>query len=370
MTGYELPFLVLLAMYLLECIAWVPGGGVAFRACARRPWRPAAVLLGPLRGRWTLIVAGWLPAGGGVAVAEADAPALAPAGLCACDGDADPRGALRYEDLHHLEVDGVVVLSGARVVARAGSHRHARHLRRLLERLREAPPAAREALIRAEHERLLDPRAARRRVARLAVCARPLRALARALAAALFVALPLVLLAGGPLLAAPVLLAAVVLAWITTWTYRRLLRRAGGEGPIGERVITMALMPPAAIRADDFLARDLFGGLHWLPLARAACDPAAARAMAAGALRRVRHLTDPEREGCCAAGEWAAREWRHRLERWIETELAPPAGLLGTPAPETAACVAYCPRCLQQFTAARGGCPDCPGVPLETLVAA
>ena len=365
MTGYELLFLVLFAMYLSECIAWVPEAGFAFRAFADRPWRPASDLLGVLRGRWRAFGAGWIPGTGGVAVAEAGPPGLSPLGLCACDSN--PRGALSYEELGPLEVDGVDVRAGSRVVARAGSAVHALHLRVLILRLQACDPAEREILIRAEHDRLLDPREARRRVARHRVCARPLGTIARALAVTLFVVLPVGLVAGGLWIAAPILAAAVAMAWLAAWAYRRVLRRAGGTGPIVERMLTMILMPPAAIRAGDFLARDLFGGLHWLPLAHAACVPSSAGALAAGALRRLRHPTDPERVACCAAGAWAAAEWGSRLERWIETEQGPGDRLLAAPAPESRPCAAYCPRCLQQYVAGRAWCSDCPGVRLEPL---
>ena len=364
MTGYELPFLVLLAMYLSECIAWVPDTGFAFRARPGRPWRRASDPFCVLGERWRGMSAGWIPGTGGIAVAEAGPPPLSPHGVCAC-AETGPAEALRYEDLGPLETDGVTVRAGSRVIARAGSPRQARRIRELLERLQTGEP--REELIRAEHDRLLDTREARRRTARHRLCARPLAWITRALAAALFVVLPAGLLVGGMRAGAPLLAVALVLTGVAVWRFRALLHRAGGGRPTAERLITMLLMPPAAIRADDFLARDLFGGLHALALARTACDPLAACALAAEALRRLRHPIDPGGSACCEAGAWVALHWRNRLERWIEAEYGPAAALLEPPAPETPSCVSYCPRCMQQYRAGRDQCSDCPGVPLGSV---
>jgi hypothetical protein len=56
--------------------------------------------------------------------------------------------------------------------------------------------------------------------------------------------------------------------------------------------------------------------------------------------------------------------WLRIVESFLRKHGASPDKLAVPPQPTDATCLAYCPRCLVQFTVSDGKCLDCGGLPL------
>lgn len=121
-------------------------------------------------------------------------------------------------------------------------------------------------------------------------------------------------------------------------------------------MFTFLLFPPAAVFAGDRLATDALDGIHPLSAVMTLLPADEARRFVA---RRLREWQYP------LMGEDGGRPAAEQLGAFREFAFAALPGLAGEVAPPVAGgpdSVAYCPRCLAQFTAAGGECPDCPGV--------
>jgi hypothetical protein len=363
---------ILVAIYTLECVCWIPAGAQAFRA-RTGPWTCAPEILALAGNRWRAVLGDGVPGPVGIAICEASAPPISPMGLCACNpGDEESGGrrpAIRYEDVGAAEAVGAVVRSGSRVIARAGSHAYARHLAGLIRNLREANDQGRAAIIEGEMDQMLDARAARRVLRRYRICSRELGSVSRLLAFALFVAFPAFWVAGGPRGA---LLTLVPIVSLTAWSaslyfalHRRLQPELGGTR--NDRLFTMILAPPAAIRAADTLVRELFARFHALPLVRVAFDDAGGRDWAGRTYRRLHFELESERHACCDAGQWIRARWSARAREWITREYGHPEALLAPPERESQRSLSFCPRCHQQYLREGGTCLDCPGIPLRSF---
>ncbi|HEY6969354.1 MAG TPA: hypothetical protein VJA94_09120 [Candidatus Angelobacter sp.] len=115
-------------------------------------------------------------------------------------------------------------------------------------------------------------------------------------------------------------------------------------------LVTVILSPVAAIRAEDAAARDLLSGFHPLAVAGAVLPEEEFRRFAAEQLR------------LCRFGDYRVEQYRQALQKAMEQGIKQkklnPTDLLRPPAPE-AGCIVYCPRCLAQYTKARTECTDC-----------
>lgn len=275
-------FAVLAGLYLVECVAWIRPGEIAFRGVAGRTLalaRDRGVAVGE-RG-WLLPLMPLPPLGTLLVVPE---------------GPADGAGVREA-------------------------------WRRDPERFRAA--AARERLAAFRGRTLV------------------LRVLANAIWCVLFVLAPLAIVRWGlPMSWRPLLALLAGLDLALAFEIGAVTRRPEYGGRIDwNHVIVGALSPPAAVRVADSLARVAAGPFHGLALARASCAPGAAD----DAVRRVLY----------AEPRPADAELRALL-RALETE---PRTLWDPPARESAAALAYCPRCHGQFVSSPGTCDDCCGVP-------
>jgi hypothetical protein len=364
---FDLLFVVLLAIYLVDCVVWVPGHAFAFRSRPAGAWSRAVEFFPVLGGRWVAVLGGILPGAGGVVLAETRPPRLSPAGVCMCEPESLNGRPVAYEDLVSPKPDEHEVRAGSRTVARVATHRFAREVASLLVELAGMPVERRARRIEALFARMLDIGAAQNALQHHRADVRLLVWPVRLLALVMFVAFPFVVIEWGLRALVPAALAVlactVLVAALAGWRIRRTY-----DEPIAHRVAMMILSPPLAIRADDVAGRDRLAGFHELVVARTACDETQAREIAASALRAFRYPLPSESATCCEASEWCGRVWRARLEKWIARENGPLEELLAPPIRGSSKLLAYCPRCRQQYERA-GGCPDCEGLALEPFPA-
>lgn len=149
---------------------------------------------------------------------------------------------------------------------------------------------------------------------------------------------------------------AVVQVWlnVTFWLAYRALHPEHPWSAL-HHMFTFLLFPPAAVLACERVAAEAIDGIHPLTAVMALLPADEARRFVARRLREWQYPLAGE-DGLPAAEQLAAfREFAFAALPGLAGEVAPPvAG-----GPDS---VAYCPRCLAQFTAAGGECPDCPGV--------
>lgn len=356
---------VALVLYLWECAAWVPEEAEAYHTSLRRRGRlareswalerpPGRIVLGPL-----------LPGTGGVALCEARPPRLSPLGVCACamnaGGPAATGGAgstsaeaIPWERLEPIRADGRTVRSGPRAIAKTGTPAYAAQLACVAEDVRRAGPERRAKAIEQELDRLLDDEAVRAQAARLRRASWMLRALIWTMTLLLAVVVPLALARRSWI----VLIASLAVAWamavVNAVVYSRRRRELVGSPGVSDHALTMVLLPLAALRADDLLARDAFAMHHALAVARGSD-------VAPPWVRPEPAPDEADAAPCCAAGAWIDEAWSRRVA--ARSARSAPEAASRPPRRESPDAVAYCPRCLQQY-ARTGPCADCPGVEL------
>jgi hypothetical protein len=349
MTELESLFLVVLLIYLYQCIYWVPPGAAVFaldfRGRGKRRlhgfrWdalKTEGFLAWPLPPLTPLTVAAW--------------PAF----------EVNPE-AMSFRDANGEWVTSgwdqlVLTASESKLRANGGLIFQGREgqvleLSELLKRLQRADKRTRARMIESWLGNAMRASAASRRIQIFAGRSRLLRFLANVQLVFLFVVVPLMFGRMGPEILwrlALFLLGMQVLITLEFWTvHKKLFGR-----PVDARLksaVTILLSPMAAIRACDVLARDLFAG--WHPLAASsAVLPAEEFTRFAGEQLRQWRFDDHH-------DSWYQETVGRLMDRAIRQAGARPETLL-LPAKRESGCVAYCPRCLAQYLKTPEACTDC-----------
>ena len=128
------------------------------------------------------------------------------------------------------------------------------------------------------------------------------------------------------------------------------------------------LSPVTAIRACDVLSRPLLEAYHPLALAKIFCPTKQFEAMARRYWREILYPALPicPREDRLAleTERYSRSILQEAAERFLKRSGIETNALIQPPLPADETCLSYCPRCLAQFTARDGLCPDCGGLPL------
>jgi hypothetical protein len=360
-------YALFLALYLFECVAFVPRGTVGFFAlvgrwrahAAFRPnpsWSFSAVLGKP----WPPLTPPWL--------AQALPFAVDPSGITATGAN---QRRLAWEELDPFVARAARVESGQRLSYQLASRRAAASLAAMLERIRAASPAQRQAEIRGLLDASFDVDGATTGWRAFARSVLPLRVLSNALWLSLFVGMGLAVLAQDTsfLLVAAVL---TLLLWpIQAVVFARTLRKqtwlARAHWPdLGKRLVAM-VSPLSAVRAVDMLARELWANLDPVAVAAVLLAP---RDLAA--LARPRLVAVQPRDAD-SLGWWRAQV-RAQIELVLRRRNLSVDDLLAPPRREGPPAALYCPACLAQYQSAAssdGCCPNqsCHDIRLRAFVA-
>lgn len=172
-----------------------------------------------------------------------------------------------------------------------------------------------------------------------------------------FVAPALTYLLGFRRLWLPFLIYTVFLSFSIVSLFNRSHKRIYGTGPSArvQQLLTIALSPFAAIRANDALTVELFADFHPLTVARRLLSSDEFLKFASSELRRA--AFSPSQDALLVES----------MTSFLRTENVDPAGLLRPPIPDGPKSRSYCPVCLAQYVAAAGECLDCPSVMLRPL---
>jgi hypothetical protein len=381
-TDWQLIFLLLGAIYLSECIVWVPRGMVAMVSALGRKFRPSAPFSFIGNNNGGFIISFPLPPLGASLLVRGMPFSVSSEGVVSVvstsldsngrSGFTDPRFVL-FEGQHTIKRrDKYVMIDGEKFVA-CGSEASARRWTELLKTLLEAKPKARAKIIdkaiaeSMDHERILALKI------KLGRWSWPVRTAANFVFLQLFAILPAMVVL--PHLEAQWARYAIGLGISTLWAiivfffaHRSLFPAERGERWI--QSFTM-FVPTAAVRAQDRLGRRAFLDHHPLAVARVLCKPRELENFARHVLLDARTPIAP---ACPIDDEKAAAieaDFRARLLRAIEKSIAD-AGLsvevlARAPAKLDPSAVAFCPRCRAEFSNAGASCETCGGLALTSF---
>ncbi|MCU0222805.1 MAG: hypothetical protein MUF27_01770 [Acidobacteria bacterium] len=373
MTDAQLLLAVLVGLYLVECVSWLPRGvviarpgplgGTEFEGTAGAP------AFGARAAAWT---PPWRP-DRGLFVTQPWPVCFSPQGVVPCAAAAfnpGPRAEGRarfvsWSDLAPVAAREGDLFAGGERLVRVGSHALAARLAALAGELRALAGQAPETEFRERVDRALDAALddarARARALQFEEQTQSLRVLAIALFLFLFAVVPAVAWVRGLAASwAPLLLGLIALMGATAWELRRA-HRVLFPGAASQRwrpVLTAALSPVSALRAIDVLAHDAFGDAHPAALAAALLPASRADEQLRAWLREACFPAEPalpaDGDGAAAACvAWQRERERAALERRLAGE-----GPAKRPSREPGV-VAWCPRCLADYTAAAVRCSDC-----------
>jgi len=342
-------FLVVLLLYLLQCVHWVsPGAAVFSLNCRGRgkrkrhgfvwsAWGTAGFLASPWPPLTPILVAGW--------------PAFQPDSLALGLPEANGEHSFRpWSELAFTHSENKVLCNGKPVFK--GSEAQVARYALMLQQLQRAGKSQREGTVLRWLQEATNARTAARRLTVFTKRSRLLRVLANVQLVMLFLVLPLAFVRFGPGVlwrVAVFLLGISAAITLEFWTlHKRLFPKAGSAR--FRSALTIMLSPIAAIRAGDVIARDLLGGFHPLTAAAVILPPDEFRQVA-GEQFRLNRFGEP-------ASNWYGQSLGKLMERLIREKKISLEELL-RPAQRDSGAIAYCPRCLAQYVKIPGACTDC-----------
>jgi hypothetical protein len=376
MTEGQTLLLILILVYLSDCLIWVKRESVAFVS----PWG----------GRWRLTVPpSWLGnSNGGILFLNPVPPAgriflshllpisVSPSGICAYNLQTLPSEArspaqtgqfLPYNKINTAATEGVYLLVNNEKFAKCATPRQAKTLAQLVRELVKASASKRERIVRTwmQKQFAVDDAAVRLEEGKAII--EPVHELNLILFLFLFVLTPtLTIIFDLMSLIIPVAVVMVIVAVLTgIMFYRAHKQLFPAEGSERfENLIKMILCPPVSIRAADVLSRNLLADYSPVVLAKLLA--------ASGEQQFVRSFVLDLRY---PLGHEVSNETAEKTMRWaVEEQLNICLGQhvkpedLEAPAVREKDSISYCPRCRCQYVVSETDCPDCPGVALVAFV--
>lgn len=362
---------VIAAIYLADCVFWIPRNGLGFTRWVGAVWnlRQPSTILGNDRG--ALAFANPLPPLGIATRGAGWTISIMEQGIGSCAGGnfyagvRGPQEAFFYKwaQIEKIERDEKKIFVNGQPFATAISEYSARWMAQELVRLLELSGKKRANEIEKAIERACDDGEVSRRVANFLRESKWLRYVANGLFIFLFGACPFLVwkltLAGAIwLIVIGIYAHMIVIAALFLKAHRKIY--AADSGQIFKPFLTMLLAAPSAIRAQDILGRSLAESFHPLAVAKALCSVEDFERFAGTVFR---DLNFPR--GAASGAKSQEGMFQRQLLKGLETKLGLRAEkFLQPPQKSESVHTQYCQRCLQQFTEAATNCPDCGGRPL------
>jgi hypothetical protein len=369
--------LILILLYLTECLIWVKRESVAFVSRMGGRWRLTVPpsWLGNANGG--ILFLNPLPPAGRVFLSHLSPISISPSGICAYNLQTLPSEArspgqtghfLPFNKITRSTTDGVYLLVNDERFAKCATARQARTLAKLIGEMAKASAAKRERLARnwISKQFAVDDAAARLREGNAII--KPMRALSLILFLFLFVVTPVLVSSFGLLrlitpVAAVMVMLAVLIGILFYRAHKQLFPAESSER--FENLVKMILCPPVSIRAPDIITRNLLA--EYSPIVVASLltgsnEQQFVRAFILDLQHPLKHeVSDETAEKTIA---WTAAEQLNIcLDQVKAGDYLKPEDLLA-PAQREGNSISYCPRCRCQFVVSAVECPDCPGVAL------
>lgn len=342
-------FLIVLLIYLVQCLCWGKPGAAVFSLTLRGRGREnrsgfvwsalgtAGFLANPLPPLTPLVVSEWPDF-------HLDREQIE---VSTAKGEIIR---LPWEKLKLAQSD-TRVFSGE-IALFKGNEVQVRACAKLLEEIQRAQASQRESLIRKWLREAVNVQEARHRVAEFARASRWLRVAANLQFIFVFALTPWVLFHFGSGMLVRTLLMMLSISGIIAvdfWPLHKGLYPAAGGARL-KAAVTIVLSPVAAIRAADVLARDLLAAFHPLATGGALLAAEDFPRFAGEQLRQLKfdeHAVSWQQKTLIELTEQAIRQHGVKTEELLR------------PAERDSGCVQYCPRCLAQYLKERDACADC-----------
>lgn len=369
--------LILILLYLSDCLIWVKRESVAFASSWRGRWRLRVPPSWAGNANGGILLLNPLPPAGRIYLSHLAPISISPSGVCAYNLQTLPSEArspsqtgqfLPFNRINSASPEGVYLLINKERFAKCATARQAKALASLLGEMIKASASKREKMARAwiSKQFAVDEAAALMREGDEVI--EPIRELSLILFMFLFAATPLLVTTFGLLpLIIPIAVAMFIMSiLIGIMFYRAHKRFFPSEGTERfESMAKMILCPPVSIRAPDLLTRNLLSAYSPIVLAELLTESREQQFMRAFVLD-LRHPLGHEVADTNAEEtiRWTADEQLNVcLEQMKSGRYLKPEEL-DAPSQREENSVSYCPRCRCQFVVSDGECPDCPGVGL------
>jgi hypothetical protein len=349
MTGLVQLVVIVLLVYLLQCLSWAKPDVYVFslEVFKRKGKKKQGFLWAALkhRGYWANPLPPLQP------LLLVDWPQLQPEPemLRVLQTDTAP-APLPWEQLT-VTRSGAKLLCNGLVVLRGSADQLEWH-QEFLHKLKRAKMKDRKKLIESWLRKAMDLAAAAERLGAFRNKARWLAIAVNLQFFLLFVIVPVAFFRFGSRALWPMLVAVVTVSIFITWRLWRLHKTffpGDGDGRF-KAVFSSALSPIYAIRAGDALGRDLLAGFHPAAVAGIVCSRQEFEAFAGEQLRANKFSA--------AGASWYGERFQIALANMLEKSGLDAKRLLAAPERD-GNCMFYCPRCRAQYTKAREDCADC-----------
>jgi hypothetical protein len=373
MSEVEGLFLVLFGVYLLHSVVWVEPEAIAFRQTLRRAYSIAREGLPlPAVRRKGVFVQPLPPLGGALVcppyplmMSLEGASAWRLSGPPSEDLGAATPPYLRYEEMTRIDLAENVVRVGGKDFIGSMAPALTRQVAFLLAELHRQGPKRRAETIEKSLAARFDRGRIEQRLDEYRQASTPVRWASNVMFLVLWIVVPLLAWKPGILVAWPLMLILALSPLVITarrlWIAHKRLHPELGEQR-WRVVLTAALSPLSAMRANDELLHPLLTEFDPVALSRVVCSEKAFRRLASETVRRLRFPTPgeiPEEDTeHFRVRQWFASRQLAALEKFLADEGIECATLLA-PERESDRCQSYCPRCWGQYVAASGTCASC-----------
>jgi len=377
MSEAQTLLLILILLYLTECLIWVKRESVAFVSRMGGRWRLTVPpsWLGNANGG--ILFLNPLPPAGRVFVSHLSPISISPSGICAYNLQTLPSEArsssqtgqfLPFSKVSSSKTDGVYLLVNGERFAKCATARQAKTLAKLIAEMTKVSVAKRERLARTwiSKQFAMDDAAARLREGNAVI--QPMRELSLILFLFLFVVTPVLVSSFGLMgliipVAAVMVILAVLIGILFYRAHKQLFPAESSER--FENLVKMILCPPVSMRAPDILTRNLLAEYSPIVVASLLTGSSEQQFMRAFILdlqHPLKHeVSDEAAEK--TIGWTAAEQLNICLEQVKAGRYLKPEEL-SAPTQREENSISYCPRCRCQFVVSAVECPDCPGVVL------
>ena len=369
--------LILILLYLTECLIWVKRESVAFVSSIGGRWRLTVPpsWLGNANGG--ILLLNPLPPAGRVFLSHLLPISISPAGICAYNLQTLPSEArspsqtgrfMPFSKVTRSTTDGVYLLVNDERFAKCATARQARTLAKLIGEMAKASATKRERLVRNWISKQFAMDNAAARLAEGNAVIQPMRELSLILFLFLFVLTPSLVISFGLMgliipVAAVMVIMAVLIGILFYRAHKQLFPAETSER--FESLVKMILCPPVSIRAPDVLTRNLLAEYSPIVLASLLAgsgEQQFVRAFILDLQHPLKHEVSDETAATTI--DWTAAEQLNVcLEQVRAGHYLKPEDL-AAPSQREENSITYCPRCLCQFVVTAAECPDCPGIAL------
>lgn len=372
MTDGQTLLLILIVVYLSDCLIWVKRESVAFVSTWGGRWRltvPAS-WLGNSNG--AIMLLNPAPPAGRIFLSHLLPISISPHGICAYNLQTLPSEArspaqtgqfLPFNKVTTAATDGVYLLVNNEKFAKCATPGQAKTLAQLVRELVKASTSRRERMVRAWMQKQFAMDEAVARLDQGKAIIEPVQELSFILFMFLFVFTPVLMTTFGLMpLIIPVAAVMIILAVLTgIMFYRAHKQLFPAEGPERfENLVKMILCPPVSIRAADHLTRNLLADFSPVVLASVLTGSGEQQFVRAFVLDMQHPLThEISDETAEQTMRWAVDEQLNIcMGRFLKSDD------LQAPSVREKHSISYCPRCRCQYVVSETDCPDCPGVAL------